>query len=48
MPVGTTSGAPATDLFMSEYIEASLFNKAIEISNSTGAPIDLGAGGYSL
>jgi predicted extracellular nuclease len=48
LPVGTTSGAPATDLFLSEYVEGSSFNKAIEISNSTGAAIDLTAGVYTL
>lgn len=40
--------SPATDLFISEYIEGSSNNKAIEIYNGTGAPIDLGAGGYSI
>lgn len=36
--------APATasaDLFISEYIEGSSFNKAIEIYNPTGAAVDL-------
>ena len=41
----TTTG-PATDLFISEYIEGSSYNKAIEIANFTGAPVDLSA--YSL
>lgn len=40
--------APATDLFLSEYIEGSSNNKAIEIFNGTGAPINLSAGGYTL
>ena len=31
----------ATDLFISEYIEGTSFNKAIEIFNGTGATIDL-------
>jgi predicted extracellular nuclease len=44
-PVAT---AATTDLFISEYIEGSSFNKAIEIYNGTGAPIDLGAGSYAL
>ena len=30
-----------SDLFISEYIEGSSFNKAIEIYNGTGAPVDL-------
>ncbi|PTX63070.1 putative secreted protein (Por secretion system target) [Kordia periserrulae] len=29
------------DLFFSEYIEGSSFNKALEIANFTGAPVDL-------
>lgn len=35
------SGAYATDLFISEYVEGSLNNKAIEIANFTGSPINL-------
>lgn len=41
------SAAPA-DLFISEYVEGSSNNKAIEIFNGTGAPVDLAAGGYAL
>src|SRR5262245_49980105 len=40
--------ATPTDLFFSEYVEGSGFNKAIEIFNGTGAPVDLAAGGYTL
>jgi len=40
--------AAATELFVSEYIEGSGFNKAVEIANVTGAPVDLAAGGYTL
>jgi len=40
--------AAATELFFSEYIEGSGFNKALEIYNGTGAPVDLGAGNYVL
>lgn len=36
------------ELFISEYIEGSSFNKAIEIYNGTGAPVDLEAGVYVL
>lgn len=36
----------ATDLIISEYIEGSSYNKAIEIYNGTGAPVDLNK--YSL
>ena len=39
----TVTEAPnvASDLFFSEYIEGGSFNKAIEIFNGTGAPVDL-------
>lgn len=40
------SAAAITDLFISEYIEGSSSNKAIEIFNGTGAPVDLSQ--YSL
>ncbi len=33
--------AATTDLFISEYIEGSSFNKVIEIYNGTGTPVDL-------
>lgn len=42
----TISGPPATDLFISEYVEGSSSNKAIEIYNGTGVPVDLS--NYSL
>lgn len=37
-----------SELFFSEYVEGSSFNKAIEIFNGTGAAIDLAANGYTL
>ena len=37
----TTMVEPTADLFFSEYIEGSSNNKAIEIYNPTGAPVDL-------
>ncbi|MGH2356698.1 MAG: lamin tail domain-containing protein [Candidatus Limnocylindria bacterium] len=40
--------ASATDLFFSEYVEGSSLNKALEIFNGTGAPVDLAAGGYDV
>jgi predicted extracellular nuclease len=40
--------AVSSDLFISEYIEGSSNNKAIEIYNGTGAAVDLAAGGYNL
>ncbi len=45
--IGGASAAP-TELFFSEYIEGSSNNKALEIYNGTGAPIDLAVGGYSV
>jgi len=42
---GTTPTQPpagSTDLFISEYIEGSRYNKAIEIYNNTGVTVDLG------
>src|SRR4051794_28233705 len=40
--------ATPSDLFISEYVEGSSNNKAVEIFNGTGAPVDLTAGGYRL
>ena len=37
-----------TDLFFSEYVEGSSYNKALEIFNGTGASIDLGAEDYTI
>ena len=44
---GRAQSAPS-ELFFSEYIEGSSNNKALEIYNGTGAPIDLAANGYSV
>ncbi|PBQ33393.1 hypothetical protein CNR22_16935 [Sphingobacteriaceae bacterium] len=40
--------AQPTDLFISEYVEGSSFNKAIELYNGTNAAIDLASGQYVL
>lgn len=40
--------AQAYDLIISEYLEGSSNNKAVEIYNGTGSAIDLAAGGYKL
>jgi predicted extracellular nuclease len=40
--------AQSTDLFLSEYIEGTSNNKALEIYNGTGAPVDLAADGYNV
>ena len=42
------AAAQPTELFISEYIEGTSNNKAIEIYNGTGAPVNLAAGGYNL
>ena len=39
------ASATPTELFISEYIEGSSNNKALEIFNGTGAAVDLGGGG---
>lgn len=44
--VTTSSSSTATDLLFSEYIEGSSNNKALEISNATGASINLSV--YSI
>ncbi|HSL32776.1 MAG TPA: Ig-like domain-containing protein, partial [Candidatus Limnocylindrales bacterium] len=40
--------AAPTELFISEYIEGSSNNKAIEIYNATGAAVNLGTAGYNI
>ena len=47
-PASAAEAAPPTELFISEVIEGSSNNKAIEIANLTGAPVDLAAGGYAV
>ena len=46
-PLGSANAQP-TELFLSEYVEGSSNNKALEIYNGTGAPVDLAAGSYSI
>jgi len=41
-------GGNSADLFISEYIEGTSNNKAIEIYNGTASAINLGADGYNL
>lgn len=41
MPSNAVAATQATDLIISEYIEGSSFNKAIELYNGTGSEIDL-------
>ena len=45
--IGGANAAPS-ELFFSEYIEGTSNNKALEIYNGTGAPVDLAAGSYSV
>ncbi len=45
---GAGASAAPGELFFSEYVEGTSFNKAIEIFNGTGAPVDLGANGYKI
>src|SRR5262245_13246512 len=46
-PLRSEIPVPA-ELFISEYIEGSSNNKALEIYNGTGAAIDLAAQGYNV
>ncbi|MBL4708422.1 MAG: endonuclease [Flavobacteriales bacterium] len=43
---GNGGGSNGSDLFISEYIEGSSYNKGLEIANSTGSSVDLSD--YSL
>ena len=43
-----SANAQPTELFFSEYIEGSSNNKALEIYNGTGAPVDLAANSYNI
>jgi predicted extracellular nuclease len=42
------AGAVSSDLFFSEYIEGTSNNKALEIYNGTGAPVNLATGLYTI
>lgn len=46
--VHTADCEPADGLFISEYVEGSSYNKAIEIYNGTGASVNLGIEGYAV
>ena len=44
--VSNAQFAQPTDILISEYVEGSSNNKALEFYNGTGSSIDLSAGGY--
>jgi predicted extracellular nuclease len=44
----TVTCTGATDLFLSEYVEGTSNNKALEIYNGTGAPVNLAQDGYGV
>jgi hypothetical protein len=46
--IPTPVKAATSDLFISEYVEGSSNNKAVEIYNGTGSTIDLAAGSYKI
>ena len=48
LTLANTASAATSELFFSEYIEGSSFNKSIEIYNGTGSVVDLAAGAYTL
>ena len=48
IPPSQSARALASEIFISEYIEGTSNNKAIEIYNGTGAAVDLSTGGYNL
>ncbi len=43
-----TPAAAASELYISEYVEGSSNNKALEVFNDTGSAVDLAAGGYNV
>ncbi|HKP07577.1 MAG TPA: ExeM/NucH family extracellular endonuclease [Microbacterium sp.] len=48
MAFAAPAAAASGDLLISEYVEGSGYNKAIEIYNPSTAPVDLAAAGYEL
>jgi predicted extracellular nuclease len=46
--VGRAAADAPTELFISEYIEGSSFNKAVEVYNGTGEDVNLADEGYNL
>src|SRR5437773_7862044 len=48
VPVGHVFAATGDELFISEYVEGSGTNRAIEVFNPTDTPMSLSASGYRL
>lgn len=46
--ISTPAGAASADLFFSEYVEGTDSNRALEVYNGTGAPVNLSTGGYNV
>ena len=46
--LGSHANAITSELFISEYLEGSYYNKALEIYNGTGSEIDLATAGYNV
>jgi predicted extracellular nuclease len=44
----TAVGTHSSELFFSEYVEGSSFNKAVEIYNGTGSSVNLATAGYNV
>jgi predicted extracellular nuclease len=44
----SVASAASSDLFFSEYVEGTSNNKALEVYNGTGAPVNLGTDGYNV
>jgi hypothetical protein len=44
----STAVAVPSELFLSEYVEGTGNNRALEIYNGSGAPVDLSGGGYNI
>ena len=48
LPMQSAGAATPTELFFSEYVEGSSFNKALEIYNGTGAAVNLATDSYNV
>ena len=48
IPTGVIRGGTGSELFITEYVEGTGTDRAIELYNPTDNPISLGAAGYML